>query len=139
MGNHDSTKAGIEMDPYYNHMHTFGPTDKAGVDAGGHQLFGSEHMFGAKLPQRMTLSKLLLENDKLRLYGAHEMGNVASNTAAATAGGATVALLSGAVLTGLAINYALGRFVGAPAIEYFSGNKLTAKQKNAVGITAMIF
>jgi len=139
LGNHDSTKAGIEMDSYYNHMHTFGPLPDDGVDSSGRQLYGSQHMFGAKLPERMTLSKLLLENDKLRLYGAHEMGNVAANTAAASAGGATVALLSGAVLTGLAINYALGRFVGAPAIEYFSGNKLTAKQKNAVGITAMIF
>jgi len=73
----------------------------------------------------------------LNLYG-NNIGAV-EETAAAAAGGATVALFSGAIITGLAINYALGRFVGAPAIEYFSGNKLSDKQKNAVGIVTMLF
>lgn len=128
------------MEPYYSHIHTFGPVPtNAGVDAGGHQFFGAANP--AKQPlKRMTVWKLLSENPgALRLYGARGVGAAGENAAAATAGGATVAILSGAVLTGLAINYGLGRYVGAPIIEYFSGNKLTPKQKNAVGITTMLF
>ena len=119
-------------------MNTFGPVNEgAGVDRGMHQFFGAAEGSGPKY-QRTTLWETVTKNKHLNLYGNH-LGEAGTNAAAATAGGATVAFFSGAVLTGLAINYALGRFVGAPAIEYFSGNKLTDKQKNAVGITAMIF
>jgi hypothetical protein len=125
------------MEPYYGHMHTFGPTERGmGVDAGGHQFFGNAPAAKSMLPPRVKLIDLL-QKDKLGLWQG--IGAAGENAAAATAGGATVALLSGAVLTGLAVQYAIGRYIGAPAIEYFSGNKLTQKQKNAVGITTMIF
>jgi len=33
------------MDPYYNHMHTFGPVNQnAGVDNGGHQFYGTKNL-----------------------------------------------------------------------------------------------
>lgn len=125
------------MDPYYSHTHTFGPVSEgAGVDRGMHQFFGAANG-GTSNYQRTTVWEVLTKNKHLNLYG-NNIGAV-EETAAAAAGSATVALFSGAIITGLAINYALGRFVGAPAIEYFSGNKLSDKQKNAVGIVTMLF
>ena len=126
------------MEPYNSYMHTYGPiTEGAGVDNKMHQFFGSKYGMG-QLPKRTTVLNILTQNKHLNLYGKG-MGDAGTNAAAATAGGATVALFSGAILTGLALNYAVGRFIGAPAIEYFSGNKLTDKQKSAVGITTMLF
>lgn len=126
------------MEPYNSYMHTYGPvTEGAGVDNKMHQFFGS-NKFDMTQYKRTTVWNVLTQNKHLNLYGKG-MGDAGTNAAAATAGGATVALFSGAILTGLALNYAVGRFIGAPAIEYFSGNKLTDKQKNAVGITTMLF
>lgn len=126
------------MDPYYSNMNTFGPVNEgAGVDRGMHQFFGAANGEAPKY-KRTTLWEIATQNKHLNLYGNH-IGAETSNAAAAAAGGATVAFFSGAIITGLALSYAVGRFVGAPAIEYFSGNKLTDKQKNAVGIVTMIF
>ena len=131
------------MDPYYSTMNTFGPINEgAGVDRGMHQFFGAANgpdlTAFANTVHRTTLWEIVSQNRHINLYGKG-VGEAGTNAAAATAGGATIAFLSGAVIVGLAVNYGLGRFVAAPAIEYFSGNKLTDKQKNAVGITAMIF
>lgn len=127
------------MDPYYSHMNTFGPVNEgAGVDRGMHQFFGAAEGAAPKMYKRTTLWDIATQNKHLNLYG-NGIGDAGTNAAAATAGGATVAFFSGAIITGLALSYAVGRFVGAPAIEYFSGNKLTDKQKNAVGIVTMIF
>jgi len=127
------------MEPYNSYMHTYGPvTQGAGVDKGMHQFFGAAEGAAPKLPKRTTLWEIATQNKHLNLYG-RGIGNASNNAVAAAAGGTTVALFSGAIITGLAISYAVGRFVGAPAIEYFSGNKLTDKQKNAVGIVTMIF
>lgn len=127
------------MDPYYSNMNTFGPVNEgAGVDRGMHQFFGAAEGAAPKTYKRTTLWDIATQNKHLNLYGKG-IGEAGTNAAAATAGGATVAFFSGAIITGLALSYAVGRFVGAPAIEYFSGNKLTDKQKNAVGIVTMIF
>lgn len=128
------------MDPYYSNMNTFGPINEgAGVDRGMHQFFGAaEGAAPKKLYKRTTVWDVVMQNKNLNLYGKR-LGDAGDNAAGAAAGGATVAFFSGAIVTGLALSYAVGRFVGAPAIEYFSGNKLTDKQKNAVGIVTMIF
>src|SRR6056300_458094 len=101
-------------------------------------FFGAAGNGAPKTYKRVTLWEIATQNQHLNLYGKG-IGEAGTNAAAATAGGATVAFFSGAIITGLALSYAVGRFVGAPAIEYFSGNKLTDKQKNAVGIVTMIF
>lgn len=44
------------MDPYYEHMHTFGPVNKgAGVDNGMHQMYGKRNLNGLTANEAVTL------------------------------------------------------------------------------------
>jgi len=87
------------------------------------------------------LFKILKESDHLQLYGKHGMaglGNTSDTATVATTAAVTTGIFTGAVIVGLGVSYALGRFVGAPIIEMTSGKKLTTSQKRGVGIATMI-
>jgi len=89
------------------------------------------------LPERTSLMKILKESDHLQLYGGHGMHGLGDTTAATTAA-VTTGVLTGVVVTGLAVSYVLGRYVGAPIIEMASGQKLSLSQKRGVGVATMI-
>ena len=107
---------------------------------GGSPYYGDKtaalYGFGG-LPERTSLMKILKNSDHLQLYGSHGMHGLGDTTAATTAA-VTTGILTGVVVTGLAVSYVLGRFVGAPIIEMASGKKLTVSQKRGVGIATMI-
>tara|TARA_B100002019_G_scaffold288929_1_gene303554 strand:+ start:2441 stop:2836 length:396 start_codon:yes stop_codon:yes gene_type:complete len=91
------------------------------------------------IPPRTSLFKILKESDHLQLYGKHGMSGLGNTTTdAATAAAVTTGIFTGAVIVGLGVSYALGRFVGAPIIEMTSGKKLTLSQKRGVGVATMI-
>jgi len=119
------------MEPYYDYTQTHGPVNPgAGIDSGGHQLFGAgtEAASNWKIPPRTTVWSLINQKP-VNLWG---MG-------ATSAEAATVAVFSGVVIGGLAINYALGRYVGVALVEYMSNNKLSLSQKRAIGVTTVLF
>ena len=96
--------------------------------------------FAGGLPERTTLLKILKESDHIQLYGSHGVHGIgaADPKTTAVATGVTTGILTGVVITGLAVSYGLGRFVGAPIIEMASGKKLTVGQKRGVGLATMV-
>lgn len=115
----------------YQYHYTKGGSPYYGDNAS--QLFGI-----GGIPARTSLFKILKESDHLNLYGngMNGLGNTTTDTA--TAAAVTTGIFTGVVITGLAVSYALGRFVGAPIIEMTSGKKLTLSQKRGVGVATMI-
>lgn len=112
---------------------------------GGSPYYGDEttgfYGLGAGLPTRTSLFKILKESDHLNLYGGHGVhgiGQADPTMTTATATAVTTGVFTGVVITGLAISYLLGRYVGAPIIEMASGSKLTIGQKRGVGIATMV-
>ena len=125
------------MEPYYDYMSTHGTVNPgAGVNNKGTQFFGAANGKKPMMPRKMTLLQLLQE-DHVNLWGVGAAATTTTTTAAAAA--ADPALLSFAVVGGLAVSFTLGRFIAVPLIEYFSKANLTQGQKTAVGVTAMIF
>jgi hypothetical protein len=123
------------MEPYYDYMSTAGPVPRgAGLSNDGTQFFGAEAAAKSKfsIPKKMTVLQLF-QQDHVNLWG---MGAATVPTPPAAS---PPSALSFAVVGGLAMSFALGRFVGVPLIEYFAGNGLSDKQKTAVGVTAMLF
>ena len=124
------------MEPYYDYMSTHGTVNPgAGVNNKGTQFFGAANGKKPMMPRKMTLLQLLQE-DHVNLWGIRGLGEEATTT---TTSAADPALLSFAVVGGLAVSFTLGRFIAVPLIEYFSKANLTQGQKTAVGVTAMIF
>jgi len=124
------------MEPYYDYMSTHGTVNSgAGVNNKGTQFFGAANGAKPMMPRKMTLLQLLQE-DHVNLWGIRGLGAEATTT---TTSAADPALLSFAVVGGLAVSFTLGRFIAVPLIEYFSKANLTQGQKTAVGVTAMIF
>ena len=109
---------------------------------GGSPYYGNKTtgLYGlGGIPPRTSLFKILKESDHLQLYGKHGMGGLGNTTTdAATTAAVTTGIFTGVVIGGLAVSYALGRFVGAPIIEMTSGKKLTLSQKRGVGVATMI-
>ena len=97
---------------------------------------GALYGFGG-LPERTSLLKILKESDHLQLYGGHGMHGL-GNTTTATTAAVTTGVLTGVVVTGLAISYVFGRYVGSFVVEGVSGSKLSLKQKRGIGVAAMI-
>jgi hypothetical protein len=123
------------MDPYNDYMSTHGPINPgSGVNNDGVQFFGAGTNGKWKIPKKMTVLQLLQE-ESVNLWGMGAEATTVPTPPAIT----PPAALSFAVVGGLAVSFALGRFVGVPLIEYFAGNVLTDKQKTAIGVTAMIF
>jgi hypothetical protein len=109
---------------------------------GGSPYYGDKTtgLYGlGAIPPGTSLFKILKESDHIQLYGNHGMGGLGNTTTdAATAAAVTTGIFTGAVIVGLGVSYALGRFVGAPIIEMTSGKKLTLSQKRGVGVATMI-
>tara|TARA_B100000900_G_C20268371_1_gene588936 strand:+ start:190 stop:579 length:390 start_codon:yes stop_codon:yes gene_type:complete len=108
---------------------------------GGSPYYGDKTaaLYGfSGLPERTSLMKILKNSDHLQLYGHHGMHGLGNTGEVATTAAVTTGLLTGVVVTGLAISYGLGRFIGAPIIEMASGQKLTLAQKRGVGVATMI-
>lgn len=107
---------------------------------GGSPYYGDKttalYGFGG-LPERTSLMKILKESDHLQLYGSHGMHGL-GNTTTATSAAVTTGVLTGVVVTGLAVSYVLGRYVGSFVVEGVSGSKLSLKQKRGIGVAAMI-
>ena len=123
------------MEPYYNYMSTHGPVNSgAGVNNNGTQFFGAADGAKPMIPRKMTLLQLL-QKDHVNLWGIRGLGEADTTPPPAE----DPALLSFAVVGGLAVSFALGRYIAVPLIEYFSKANLTQGQKTAVGVTAMIF
>lgn len=107
---------------------------------GGSPYYGDKtaalYGFGG-LPERTSLMKILKESDHLQLYGSHGMHGLGATTTA-TSAAVTTGVLTGVVVTGLAVSYVLGRYVGSFVVEGVSGSKLSLKQKRGIGVAAMV-
>lgn len=107
---------------------------------GGSPYYGDKtaalYGFGG-LPERTSLMKILKESDHLQLYGSNGMHGLGATTTA-TSAAVTTGVLTGVVVTGLAVSYVLGRYVGSFVVEGVSGSKLSLKQKRGIGVAAMV-
>ena len=122
------------MKPYYEHMHTYGPANP-GVNNDGIQFFGAAESDDSSIfnfSKRVTVAQLLQQRP-VNLWGMGAEGPTGTQAAAVTA------IFSTVVIGGLALNYVLGRYVGSAIVVYVSNNKLSIKQKRAIGVTTLLF
>ena len=129
------------MEPYYDYMNTHGTVNAgAGVNRNGTQFFGTANGTSSpmSLPKKMTLLQLIQE-PTINLWGMSGLGDEHAAAPVTAPPQEDPTLLSFQIVGGLAVSFALGRFVAVPLIEYFSKAGLTQGQKTAVGVTAMIF
>tara|TARA_B100001778_G_C18429566_1_gene557177 strand:+ start:175 stop:513 length:339 start_codon:yes stop_codon:yes gene_type:complete len=111
------------MDPYYKHQHTFGPSPEG-------DLFGIGNMPTPLKDIRPVKLIDVLRSKDVKLWG---IGHTPVDMVKAKP-----ALTAGTIIAGLAINYALGRYVAAPVISRMTGERLSKGVRNAIGITAMV-
>lgn len=108
---------------------------------GGSPYYGDKttglYGFGG-LPERTSLMKILKESNHLQLYGSNGMQGLGNTADVVGTTAVTTGLLTGVVVTGLAISYVLGRYVGSFVVEGVSGSKLSLKQKRGIGVAAMV-
>ena len=76
-----------------------------------------------------------INDDRLKFY----LGDIRDYSSVLEATNPKIVInIAGTIIAGLAINYALGRYVAAPIISNLTGEKLSKSVRNAIGVTAMI-
>lgn len=118
IGWHDGRGQG--MNPYYPHQHTFGPAPQG-------DLFGASAKPTSLKDIRPVKMMDVLKSKDVVLWGLGNRHTIDIPP-----------LTAGTIIAGLAINYALGRYVAAPIISNLTGEKLSKSVRNAIGVTAMI-
>ena len=111
------------MDPYYAHQHTFGPSPEG-------DLFGIGNAPTSLKDIRPVKMIDVLRSKDVKLWG---IGHTPVDMVKANP-----PLTAGTIIAGLAINYALGRYVAAPIISRMTGENLSKSVRNAIGVTAMM-
>ncbi|MBK38246.1 MAG: hypothetical protein CMB45_05385 [Euryarchaeota archaeon] len=140
IGWHDGRGQG--MNPYYPHQHTFGPSPEG-------DLFGIGNKPSSLKDLRPIKMIDVLRSKDVKLWG---IGNsmtspfklpnippgVQTNITRPAAAKVEEQLTIGLIIGGLAINYALGRYIAAPLIANMTGEKLSKRVRNGIGIMAMM-